>query len=419
MRVLSAIRLSQLSEVTTSPERQREHVDKWTRIHDGEVVGQAVDLGVSGGLSPFERPDLSQWISDRPPEPWDVLVAWRLDRVSRDALDTPLLLKWFESRGKRLVTVADNLDSSGPYAKAFITLAAVFAELARTTSLEMSADARAKLRADGKWVGGNIARGYRVGSDGCLEIDPKEAPAVRRAFELAGKGAAAAAIDRELGWPEGRTWKILRNPAYVGLGVPPAPAIIDPEVFEAAQRPPRNPKRKTSGELSGVLHCLKCEQPMWIRRQTSKGRPYWYYTCRNSAHTKGIRFDIAAELVAFQFVNAMGSEPVIDEIVHPDTTDADAALCRVEMATLAGKLADGDRDKILARMTELSAKLTELEKHPGTDRVERVDTGRTWADEVARLTLAELGDELRRRGVRIGVRKLSSKPVEIEVRVLP
>lgn len=419
--MLSVVRLSQLSEVTTSPERQREHVDRWAHMHDAEVVGQTVDLGVSGSLSPFDRPDLGPWLVDHPPEPWDVLVAWRLDRVARDALDTLLLLQWFEARGKRLVTVTDGLDSHGPYAKPFITLAALFAEMSRTASLEMSADARAKLVSQGKWVGGNVAFGYRVGAGNRLEIDPAAAEIVRNLFALAAGGEQASRVAAQLGdgWDSQRVLRIIRNTAYVGLGRPPAPAIIDPEVFELAQRPPRTPLRSESAELSGVMCCLVCERPLWVQRTRGHGRsPKEYFKCREKGHTLNLRLDVAAKLAVIEFVSAFGAEPVVDEINHPDTTESELALCRIELSTLAGKLADGDRTAILARMSEVSAELTELESRPRKDTVELVDTGRTWADEVARLSLAELGDQLRRRGHRIGVRKISSHPLKVEVKVL-
>lgn len=417
MLALFVIRLSQLSDVTTSPERQCDHCDRWANAHGATKVGQAVDLGVSGALSPFDRPELGPWLTDNPPKPWTVLVAWRLDRVGRNALDTLVLLQWLEARGKRLVTVADNLDSSGPYAKAFITLAAVFAEMARTASLEMSADARAKLVSEGKWVGGSLNHGYRVGDDNRLEVDPAAAKDIQRIFELARTGKKAADIAREMGpdWRDQRIMRIIHNVAYVGLGTPPAPAIVSPEVFEAAQRPRRTPARSESAELSGVICCLVCEHPMWVQRQSATKQ---YYYCKTRSHSLNIRLDVAAELAVIEFVSAFGADRVFDEIIHPDTTDAEAALCRVELAALAGQLAYGDRDALLARMSGLSAKLTELEKRATVERVERVDTGRTWAEEVDRLTLAELGDELRRRGHRIGVRKTSHKPVEIKVRVL-
>lgn len=58
MRLLAVVRLSDLTDETTSPERQRSKIDTYARLHEHEVVGVAEDLDVSGSISPFERPKL-------------------------------------------------------------------------------------------------------------------------------------------------------------------------------------------------------------------------------------------------------------------------------------------------------------------------------------------------------------------------
>jgi site-specific DNA recombinase len=426
LRILSVVRLSQLSDVTTSPERQREHVDRWAKVHQGDVVGQAIDLGVSGAMTPFERPQLSPWLTDSPPEPWDVMVAWRLDRVGRNALDVLTLLQWLEARGKRLVTVADGLDSAGPYAKAFIALAAVFAEMARTASLEMSADARAKLLAEGRWVGGTIGYGYQLGSDNRLEENPEAAKNIRRMFTFADDKIAPTVIAKRLNddgvtSPRGGKWHrqvvrgILGNPLYIGLGQPPTPALVDPEVFARVQlildHPPIS--RARSGPLTNTVFCAECGKAFWLRRD----RGYTYMYCRDG-HGLKIREDVLLELAVIQFVADHGDEPVYDVVVHPDTTAQDIALCRVELAQIAGQLADpgANRAALRARRSELENRLDDLESLPPQEgRVEHVPTGGTWKDRVDALSLEDFSEELRRRNVKFSVIMRQRKPLEIEI----
>jgi site-specific DNA recombinase len=433
MRILGVVRLSHLTEVTTSPGRQREYPQKWAAVHGGEVVAIAEDLGVSGSVSPFERPGLGPWLSDNPPEPWDVLVAWRLDRVGRNALDTLLLLQWLEARGKRLVTVADGLDTAGPMAKAFITLAAVFAEMERTVMVERAREGKAALKAAGRWSGGRVTYGHRV-EQGFLVEDPHKATVVRRMAEWADDGWNSARIARKLNedgepaplrgeWGRWSVKQLLTNPALVGLGSPPAPAILDAELFrrigDKLQGPA--PLRAESPELSGVLVCLTCGEKLWHRRQRNPNRTMNYWSCRTKGHTLSISGDVAVELAIIEFVSAFGAEPVYREITHPDTTADELARAWVELEQVNAEYSTpgADRPALRARRNELEEHIERLEaRPPQVDRVERIDTGRTWAEEVDRLPLEELGDELRQRGMRIGIRKTQSKPEEIEVRVL-
>lgn len=433
-RVLGAVRLSRLTDETTSPERQREYPRRWAAVNGGVVVDIAEDLDVSGAVLPFERPGLGPWLTDTPPKPWDVLVAWRLDRVGRNALHVLLLLKWLEARGKRLVTVADGLDTAGPMAKAFITLAAVFAEMERTFMVERSRDGMAALKAAGRWQGGRVAFGYRV-DDGFVVEDDGGADVVRKMAEWADKGWGPSRIARQLtdddvAAPLGGSWnrhtvrQLLTNPALVGLGSPPAPAILDAELFQRIGEKLRGPSptRAESSALAGVLVCLVCGQRLWSRRQRNPNRTITYWWCRESEHTLNIPDDTAADLALIEFVSAYGADPVYDEVIHPDTTAAELARAWVELDQVNDKMRTPgvDRAALRDRRTALEDEIERLESlPPAVDRVERVDTGRTWAEEAERLTLEDLADELRQRGHRIGIRKTSSKPVEIEVRALP
>jgi hypothetical protein len=59
-RILGVVRLSQLTDDSSSPHRQREAIEYWADSPhvEGEIIGWAEDLDVSGGLSPFKRQGL-------------------------------------------------------------------------------------------------------------------------------------------------------------------------------------------------------------------------------------------------------------------------------------------------------------------------------------------------------------------------
>ncbi|MEV6079630.1 recombinase family protein [Streptomyces sp. NPDC052069] len=107
LRGVRCIRLSVLTDETTSPERQREADDiaaasLGINFGEGDAVREAVDLDVSASkISPFDRPQLGQWLAK--PDEFDALVFWRFDRAIRSMADMHDLAKWAKEHRKMLV----------------------------------------------------------------------------------------------------------------------------------------------------------------------------------------------------------------------------------------------------------------------------------------------------------------------------
>ena len=107
LRGVRGIRLSVLTDETTSPERQRDSTNTVARdlgidFGEGAALREAIDLGVSASkTSPFERPELGAWLL-RPAE-FDCLVFWRFDRAIRSMADMHDLAKWAKEHRKMLV----------------------------------------------------------------------------------------------------------------------------------------------------------------------------------------------------------------------------------------------------------------------------------------------------------------------------
>nr|WP_258312147.1 recombinase family protein [Streptomyces sp. ZEA17I] len=104
---MRCIRLSVLTDETTSPEQQREADDKIAAelnidFGSGDALREAVDLDVSASkIAPFDRPALGQWLAR--PDDYDVLVWWRFDRAIRSMSDMHDLAKWAKQHRKMLV----------------------------------------------------------------------------------------------------------------------------------------------------------------------------------------------------------------------------------------------------------------------------------------------------------------------------
>ncbi|MET8706539.1 recombinase family protein [Streptomyces californicus] len=107
LRGVRCVRLSVLTDETTSPERQREADDKIAAelnidFGSGDALREAVDLDVSASkIAPFDRPALGQWLAR--PDDYDVLVWWRFDRAIRSMSDMHDLAKWAKQHRKMLV----------------------------------------------------------------------------------------------------------------------------------------------------------------------------------------------------------------------------------------------------------------------------------------------------------------------------
>ena len=145
------------------------------------------DAGYSGAGT--DRPALQDLINDVKSNKVDIVVVYKLDRLSRSQLDTLYLIeKVFLKNGSDFVSMNENFDTSTPFGRAMIGILAVFAQLEREQikeRMQMGADARAK---DGKWRGGICPYGYDY-KDGQLIVNEYEAMIIRQIYAefLAGK----------------------------------------------------------------------------------------------------------------------------------------------------------------------------------------------------------------------------------------
>ncbi len=106
-RGVRCVRLSVLTDETTSPERQREADDIAAAaleidFGEGDALREAVDLDVSASaFGPFDRPQLGGWLAR--PDEYDALVWWRFDRAIRSMSHMHELAKWAREHRKMLV----------------------------------------------------------------------------------------------------------------------------------------------------------------------------------------------------------------------------------------------------------------------------------------------------------------------------
>jgi site-specific DNA recombinase len=167
MRALGAVRLSNLTDETTSPARQREQITGYAGIHGHTVIHITEDLDVSGATSPFDRDDLGPWLTD--PEKiklWDCLIVAKLDRLTRSLRDFDDFREWCDQHGKTFMSVSESIDLTTPTGRMFANLLAMFAQFQRERTAELRAEAADTIRKAGRWGGGVVPFGYEAYKDG-------------------------------------------------------------------------------------------------------------------------------------------------------------------------------------------------------------------------------------------------------------
>ncbi|MFF3355721.1 recombinase family protein [Streptomyces sp. NPDC002917] len=230
-RGLLSVRLSILTEDTTSPARQELDLRRHAIREGIRVVGVARDLGVSATKkAPWERKELGDWLNNRIPE-FDLILFWKLDRFIRRISDLHEVIKWCEKFGKNLASLNDPLDLSSPMAQAMVTFVAAVAEIeAANTRTRVSSHWEYTKQQD-QWRIGKPSFGYKtakVGGKLRLVQNPKQARAVRYMYQAAMRGVPANRTAKVLDrakvptysngkWNNQQVLRILRNPAVKGL----------------------------------------------------------------------------------------------------------------------------------------------------------------------------------------------------------
>jgi DNA invertase Pin-like site-specific DNA recombinase len=176
-----------------SLEVQRRQLEGWAHMQGQRLDAVFVERGVSGSVPLTERPEGSRlWAQLRPD---DVLVAPKLDRLFRSALDALRAVEDLKGRRVSLVLLDLGGDIAGNgLSKLFLTIAAAFAEAERDRIRERVSQVKRDQRQRGRYLGGKVPYGFRVGAEGALEAIPEKQAVIRRAGELRAAGAPLRAI---------------------------------------------------------------------------------------------------------------------------------------------------------------------------------------------------------------------------------
>jgi DNA invertase Pin-like site-specific DNA recombinase len=170
---------------------QRRQIEGYAHMHGLTLRGVTIEEGVSGSVPVHERPKGGPLFAKL--RKGDVVIAPKLDRLFRSALDALQVVEDLRKRGVSLHLLDLGGDISGNgLSKLFLTIAAAFAEAERDRIRERIGQVKADQKARGRYLGGIVPFGYRRGErgargragghprDGCSEGSGKGAAGHRR-----------------------------------------------------------------------------------------------------------------------------------------------------------------------------------------------------------------------------------------------
>jgi DNA invertase Pin-like site-specific DNA recombinase len=182
------------------------------------------DGGFSGGT--LERPALQRLLRDIQADLVDVIVVYKIDRLSRSLMDFAKLVEVMDAHGVTFVSVTQSFNTTTSMGRLTLNILLSFAQFEREVIGERIRDKFAASRARGMWMGGKVPLGYDVVNRKLVVNDP-EAARVRRVFALFAETGSGVETVRRLreesvtaksGRPldKGDVYKLLHNRTYVG-----------------------------------------------------------------------------------------------------------------------------------------------------------------------------------------------------------
>lgn len=424
MRVLGRVRLSRLTDESTSVSRQKELIEQWSSMHEHDIVGWAIDLDVSGTVDPFEAPELGPWFREDRRDDWDLLVTWRLDRLSRRVITLNRLFGWLIEHDKVLVSISENIDLSTWVGRLVANVIGGVAEGEVAAIQERTRASRRKLLETGRWPGGQTPYGMQpvqLDTGGWkLEVCPETAAVVHRIVSEVIDGAAIEAVANRLdldgipspkggSWLPSTIWKIIQTKQLLGhatysgdtvrdlqgLPVLNAEPLLTRERWDQlqaailARRRPETPNRtRDTSPLLGVVMCYQCGGSMFhkIYRRDYGKRLYRYYHCRVKDHNQQIDAETVETLVEEAFMYELASVNVREKVfiqAENHQLELNEAVRAVDELTplIGGITSDTMRKRLTDQLRALDQRITELEQLPVQEsRYEYRETDETYEE---------------------------------------
>lgn len=262
------------------------------------------DGGFSGGS--LKRPALQQLLQDVEAGLVDMIVVYKIDRLTRSLMDFSRLVEVLDRNQCSFVSVTQNFNTYDSMGRLTLNVLLSFAQFEREVITERIRDKVTASKKKGMWMGGILPLGYNSHNKK-LVINEEEATVVRLAFEkylvlrseiavaewLNENGYTTMSKGNNGKFTHMRVSKMLKNVLYAGK-IPHKKniyegqheAIVSQELFDEAQK--IKSKNRTGrlapsrfiehSLLKGFITCDCCQAAMVSTRSNKKNKVYEYYT---------------------------------------------------------------------------------------------------------------------------------------------
>jgi site-specific DNA recombinase len=395
-----------LDQEFNSLDSQRESCEAYVVSQRAEgwllVPDRYDDGGISGAT--LERPALKRLLSDIEANKVDVVVVYKIDRLSRALMDFAKLVEVFDRNEVTFVSVTQSFNTTTSMGRLTLNILLSFAQFEREVIGERIRDKFAASRRKGMWMGGWAPLGYDI-KDRKLVVNEREADLVRSIFVRFARGTPPQQLIEQLmragtlnkrGKPidKGFLYRVLNNRVYLSEAVHKGtsypgehPAIIDQNIWNQVhaliERRPQVHAKRPLGRTSAILKGLifgPTGAAMTPTHTRKNGRLYRYYIATDLLKT-GSSASRIRRVPAAQIEDAVVSQ-IRSLVQRPEII---VATWRAARHTIKG-LTELQVRNDLQRFDELWAELFPAEQARIVQLlVERVEMSETGADVTLRI----------------------------------
>lgn len=331
---------------------QRERLRAFCASQGWEIVQEYIEEGWSA--KDLERPQMKQLLKDIKKGNIDIVLVYRLDRLTRSVLDLYLLLQTFEKYNVAFRSATEVYDTSTAMGRLFITLVAALAQWERENLAERVKFGIEQMIDEGKKPGGHSPYGYKFDKDFNCTMIEEEANVVRMIYRMYCDGYGYRSIaDRlnELGikpriakeWNHNSIRDILTNDMYIGtyrwgnkVVKNNHPPIISETLFKKVQKEKekRGVDRKRVGKFifTGLLHCGNCNEHKMQGFFDKRDQKTYYrcLKCNRITHEKNILESLLAEVQLLITSKEYFMSKFSNQYEEPSTVDVSALTKELE-----------------------------------------------------------------------------------------